>query len=238
MGTNKIGIRSLIAILMVSILTYNGLGFANNFHTHFFSLDAEARTQHAKELLGNSYDGSTAQKFENPIFLGEAMQTYIFKSLPSKYKDSALEIAVVLAEESERYQIDPVFLIAIIKTESSFNPNARGSAGEIGLMQIKPDTAEWIAEKYGIPWNGSKTLEDPMNNLRIGAAFFDWLRNRFDGKAQMYTAAYNMGAAMVIRLTAEGERPTIYPTRVMANYRKAYDLMSKSTASKSLVAGN
>jgi soluble lytic murein transglycosylase len=134
MGASKKGIRAFMVFLMVSFLTYNGLGFTNKIRISFFSFNAEARTQHARELLGNSYEGSTAQKFENPIFLGEAIQKDIYKSLPKKYKNSTLEIAVVLAEESEKYQIDPVFLIAVIKTESSFNPNARGSAGEIGLF--------------------------------------------------------------------------------------------------------
>jgi soluble lytic murein transglycosylase len=238
MKNSKTGFRKLLVFLMMGTLTYNGLGFASKFRTTFFSLNAEARTQHAKELLGVTYEGSAAQKFENPMFLGEAMQQDIYKNLPKKYKNSALELAAILAEESEKYQIDPIFLMAVIKTESSFNPLAKGSAGEIGLMQLKPDTAEWIAKKYDLPWKGPKTLEDPANNIRIGAAFFDWLRNKFDGEAVKYTSAYNMGAVKVMRMTASDRQPSIYANRVLKNYKKTYDTLSKVSVGKSLFAGN
>jgi soluble lytic murein transglycosylase len=105
-------------------------------------------------------------------------------------------------------------------------------------MQLKPDTAEWIAKKYDLPWKGPKTLEDPANNIRIGAAFFDWLRNKFDGEAVKYTSAYNMGAVKVMRMTASDRQPSIYANRVLKNYKKTYDTLSKVSVGKSLFAGN
>ncbi|MFX5793561.1 transglycosylase SLT domain-containing protein, partial [Acinetobacter baumannii] len=70
--------------------------------------------------------------------------------------------------------------VAVIDTESSFRPNARGSHGEIGLMQLKPSTAQWIARRHGLPWWGPATLLDPAAIVRLGAAYLSDIRNRLE----------------------------------------------------------
>jgi soluble lytic murein transglycosylase len=161
----------------------------------------------------------------------------VYRNLPRKYKGSAVTLSSTILKESEKYEIDPVFIVAVIKTESAFNPIARGTHGEIGLMQIKPDTAEWIAAKANIPWHGPKTLENPAVNVRIGMAYFNYLRESFDGHANKYVAAYNMGALNVRRKYSSGEAPKEYASRVMRNYNEAYKRLSAATT-LSLLAGN
>ncbi|MNT41810.1 Soluble lytic murein transglycosylase precursor [compost metagenome] len=156
--------------------------------------------------------------------------------LSAPWKGQALNIAHTVITESTKYELDPVFVLAVIKTESRFNPMTLGGHGEIGLMQIKPDTAEWIAKKYNLPWNGNKTLENPSANIRIGLAYMDYLRNEFKGAPRSYVSAYNMGPGNVRKLAAQNIKPQEYSLRVMKNYFEIYSLLKEN--STTVVAAN
>jgi soluble lytic murein transglycosylase len=107
-----------------------------------------------------------------------------------------------------------------VKTESKFNMNAVGTHGEIGLMQILPSTAAWLAPQAGI--SGKPDLRNPAVNIRIGAVYFAQLRKAFEGRPQRYVGAYNMGAANVRRLVASNTEPYIYAGKVLSNYKHFY----------------
>ena len=68
-----------------------------------------------------------------------------------------------------RYDLDPYFIAAVINTESGFDASAVSSAGAQGLMQIMPETAEWIAGKLGDKELDPKNLTDPETNIEMGA---------------------------------------------------------------------
>lgn len=185
-----------------------------------------ARVSHAKELLGRSYFGSDAQKIEGRKSLNYVIYTKVQANLAPQWKGHARGIARTVITESAKYNLDPVFVLAVIKTESKFNPLTVGRFGEIGLMQIKPDTAEWIAKKYNLTWNGKKTLQNPEANIKIGLAYMNYLRNQFNGKAVKYVSAYNMGPRNVRRLLARNMKPAEYNTRVMKNYVQFYSVIA------------
>lgn len=216
----------------------------NNFDFFQWNLNVSAlehvneasRIAHAKELLGRSYKGSVAQKFEGRRALNEMIQRKVQASLAPKWKAQASNIARTVIAESSKYKLDPVFVLALIKTESKFNPIVVGRFGEIGLMQIKPDTAAWIAQKYGIPWNGAETLRNPSANIRIGLAYMNYLRSQFTGKPTRYVSAYNMGPTNVRRLIAKNVRPAEYNTRVMKNYADLYSRIGENNIT--VVAAN
>ncbi len=229
---------SLMSILVLTAMMYQNFDFADGWKLNLVPLNEKARAAHAKELLGKAYTGSAAQAVEHvSSSLGMAIFNDVYRNLPKKYKNSAVALSTTILKEAERYEIDPVFVVAVIKTESSFNPIAVGRHGEIGLMQIKPDTAKWIAEKSNIPWKGPKTLENPSMNVRIGMAYFNYLRDSFDGQANKYVAAYNMGALNVRRKFSAGESPKEYATRVMKHYNDTYRKLSAATT-LNLLAGN
>lgn len=189
----------------------------------------DGRAQHAKELLGRFYDKSPASKAENLDVLHLAIYSVVHNSLPKKYKNKSLEIASTIIEEAEKYQLDPVFLMAVIQTESSFNPAARGGIGEIGLMQLRPCTAEWISKRAKVNFKGNRTLLDPVQNIKLGAFYFHHLRSQFSGQASEYLAAYNMGATKVRRIIAENRKPRVYSMKVMTHYKQTYHkLIAKS----------
>lgn len=181
-----------------------------------------ARVSHARELLGASYLGSDAQKVEGSLSLHKTLESKVRSSLAPKWKSHAAEITRTVIQESVKYKLDPVFVLAIIKTESKFNPVALGRHGEIGLMQIKPSTAQWMAEKIGLEWKGADSLKDPATNIQISLAYMNYLRTKFPQKPTRYVAAYNMGPLNVRRLVAKKVTPAEYNSRVMKNYKEIY----------------
>jgi soluble lytic murein transglycosylase len=120
-------------------------------------------------------------------------------------------------------------LAAVIEQESKFNPDARSSAGAIGLMQLQPATAKGIAKYTG----GSKfvvsDLNDPEINVRYGAWYLHHLMQKY-GSEQLALAAYNAGQANVDRWRADGEGIAFPDTRAYVDrverlkgiYRRAY----------------
>ncbi|MEG0914856.1 MAG: lytic transglycosylase domain-containing protein, partial [Christensenellaceae bacterium] len=62
---------------------------------------------------------------------------------PLEYKD-------LIVEYAQKYDLDPYFVAAIIHTESGYDKDAVSSAGAVGLMQIMPETADWIAGQLDI----------------------------------------------------------------------------------------
>ncbi len=83
----------------------------------------------------------------------------------------------------------PVALaLAVVQVESNFNPRARGRAGEVGLMQIKPATARAIGYKGSI-----KALYDPHTNLAWGMKYLAEARRRGGGTVCGTIWKYNAG---------------------------------------------
>jgi soluble lytic murein transglycosylase len=176
----------------------------------------EIRLTHAHELLGKYYPLSVVPQIDDLVY------EWTKDSLKGKWHKQARGISQTIIKESLRRGFDPLFLMAMIQSESSFNPAAHGPFGEIGLMQLRPATARWIAGKYKISWKGAATLRDPRANIRIGAAFLDYLRDRFDSQAQLYVAAYNMGYGNVKEALSREVWPKDYPRRVMRHYIELY----------------
>ncbi len=218
----KTGLVFMAASVTLSL--FNGFVLNSwDYRVSFMETVNEAsRISHAKELLGSSYKGSFAQKIEGQADLNELILEKVQKQLPQKFKNEARSITSTVIKESARYGLDPIFVLAIIKTESSFNPLAVGPFAEIGLMQVKPDTGKWIANKFNIPWKGDDTLRNPSANIQIGLAYINYLRGTFDKKATRYVSAYNMGPKNVRRLVAKNIKPVEYKSRVMKNYGVLY----------------
>jgi soluble lytic murein transglycosylase len=177
------------------------------------------RLAHARELLGHEkYDES----LENVKNLNQHILNRFEERLPAQYKYLAPKITKVLIEESTKAKFDPVFVLAVIETESKFNPLAIGTVGERGLMQIRPETAAWLAKKYDLVYKGPKSLEYPAINIKFGVAYMKYLRQSFSGHASKYVSAYNVGPRKLRQMLAEQKRPQEYATKVMGNYKDFY----------------
>ena len=94
------------------------------------------------------------------------------------------------------FDVDPLLIWAIMRRESRFDPEARGYAGERGLMQIMPPTQDWIAERLGEDISPSDGFS-PEINVRMAAWFVRFLLDYFDEDPELVIAAYNAGAGSV-----------------------------------------
>ncbi len=188
---------------------------------------ARLRLEHSQELLGKYYDRSTVRFGESVPKINSEIYRTVRDRLPREFKKDHGRIAQAIIDESLKHGFDPVFLLSIIQTESRFNPKARGDAGEIGLMQILPPTGQWMAAKARLPWKNKSTLRDPVANIRIGAAYLAFLRDRFDMHARLYIAAYNMGQGNVDHAQSKNIWPKDYPGAVMRNYVAFYEALKE-----------
>lgn len=126
----------------------------------------------------------------------------------------AHRLARLIKRECEDYSLDPFLILAIIEVESGFNPLAVSSRGAVGLMQVMPETAGFMAEKLGISLNGDKSLFDPFINVRLGIYYFSLLINRFESIDEALIA-YNSGPTKF--LNGGGlERGTSYVRKVLS----------------------
>lgn len=98
---------------------------------------------------------------------------------------------------SETYEVDPNLVFAVIKAESNFNPDAESQVGALGLMQIMPETFEWL-QTYK---NGEATMDytylyDPEVNIEYGCIFLQFLLDKYSSE-ETAIAAYNAGFGAV-----------------------------------------
>ncbi len=226
---------SLTALVLV--MMFQNMSFVEFVKLNISPVSETARRQHSMELLGDRYNGSPAQKIESQSYLNYFVLREVKRSLRSEWKEYVPTLVQVIIEESQKYDLDPIFVLAIIQTESNFNPNTVGTSGEIGLMQILPKTGEWIAKKYDLPWSGSSILYNPIVNVKVGIRYFALLRKKFDSSAYLYLPAYNMGPLNVMRLNRDlasadetGNRiKFIYSAKVMSNYDAIYKRLGAYT---------
>ena len=120
--------------------------------------------------------------------------------------------------QSKRYGYDPLFLTALIQTESSFNNWARSHRGALGLMQIRPATGHAMASETQIKWIGKPTLFDPGTNIALGAYYLNKMVLKF-GDLQLALEAYNRGPSGLTRHLKKGNRPSRYSDKVLEHYK-------------------
>jgi len=101
------------------------------------------------------------------------------------------------------HQLDPLFVAAVIHTESGFDSDAVSEKGARGLMQIMPATAEWVAQQIGADYC-PEMLFDPHYNIKIGCWYLANLFQEFNGETVIVLAAYNGGRGEVSRWLDEG----------------------------------
>lgn len=110
------------------------------------------------------------------------------KTLPREQRESAFDD--IIREASAAYDVPFGFIKAVMRVESSFNPNALSHAGAMGLMQLMPRTAASL---------NVTNAYDPRQNIFGGAKFLRILTDRYNGDINLILAAYNAGDAAVAR---------------------------------------
>ena len=94
---------------------------------------------------------------------------------------------------ARRNNIDPFLVAAVIKNESKFKPGAVSPVGAIGMMQIMPETGEWIAKQMGLDNYSIHSLYNPGVNIRMGCWYLSELKFEFKDNLLLMMMAYNAG---------------------------------------------
>lgn len=149
----------------------------------------------------------------------------------------------VIERESDRYAIDPSLVRAVIWTESKFDERAISPAGAVGLMQLMPSTAYYLAELMGKKIEYADLFKADVS-VELGVFYLKLLIDKF-GDVKTALCAYNAGEGNVERWLNAGEgipykETRDYVKRVSAA-KKIYDLRIKirdiSMVNNSLVIG-
>jgi len=136
----------------------------------------------------------------------------------------AHRLAMSIVLESKRANFDPLFVAAVIKSESTFNKSAISNVGALGLMQILPDTGKYISQKNEIDWLGAGKLKDPSYNIRLGIAYLKYLENYFGSNREHILVAYNWGPGNLLSALKRRSRlpdgPRHYARTIITDHSK------------------
>lgn len=128
-----------------------------------------------------------------------------------------------LQYNAKKNDVDPAWAFAIARRESSFMPDAASGAGALGLMQVMPGTANYLAKKKV----RRNALFNPAKNVELGTQYMRYLLDKMDDNAVLATASYNAGWRRVKQWLPETEGVPLdlwietIPYKETRNYVKA-----------------
>nr|AUN37233.1 soluble lytic murein transglycosylase precursor [uncultured bacterium] len=138
--------------------------------------------------------------------------------------------------------LDPRFILAIMKQESTFRPGVKSPSAARGLLQLTIDTASKYAKKAGFAGVQPDDLYDPRTNIAIGCEYIADLKDQFGGLYEAIAASYNGGEDNVARWLSRSKpkEPGVFASevgfsetknyvfKVMNNYRTYRDLYDEN----------
>lgn len=108
------------------------------------------------------------------------------------------EYSQYVSQYAAEYGVDEALVYAVIRTESGFRAEVQSSVGACGLMQIMPDTFEWLQTLSDSEVTYSESdLFDPQINIKYGTYYLSYLIDHYNGREELAVAAYNGGFANV-----------------------------------------
>ncbi|MFN8561859.1 MAG: transglycosylase SLT domain-containing protein [Anaerolineae bacterium] len=129
----------------------------------------------------------------------------------------------VVQDVGNRRHIDPLLLLSLIRHESLFDTYASGGAGEKGLMQVIPSTAEYIAGQ--LQWGDYQhtDLYRPYAGIEFGSYYLEEQLQRFDNNVPVALAGYNAGPGRAINwLDVSGGDPDQFMTAIDIDSTRLY----------------
>jgi soluble lytic murein transglycosylase len=165
---------------------------------------------------------------------------------PKHYQDFPVPYRSELLRHARPRDIDPRFVLAIMKQESSFRPGAKSPAAARGLLQLVFDTAIRYSKQTGYAALKPDDLYDPATNIAIGSLYIAELKREFGGMYEAIAASYNGGEDNALRWL-ERTRPKEaaifasevgfaetknYVYKVMSNYRVYRELYNEDLSRK------
>ncbi len=150
----------------------------------------------------------------------------IYRLYPKAYQ-------AIVYHYANQYEVDPLLVYAIIRTESRYNANAVSRSGAKGLMQIMDRTGAWGAKQIQMDNYSHDILFKPEVNVQIGCWYISKLLEQYQGDLETALAAYNAGTGNVAkwrsdtRYSSDGQRidhipfkeTELYVERVLFHYK-------------------
>ena len=160
--------------------------------------DETVKEKQVKEEKFTAKDGKERIKYTVKV----KMQSDHVKTRAERFKEDVLT-------QSKRFNIDPAIAMAIMQTESSFNPEARSHIPAFGLMQLVPKSGARDAYNHVYRQDklvSGKYLYVPANNIELGCAYISKIRHSYfknieNDKSAYYCtiSAYNTGPGNVAK---------------------------------------
>ncbi|MCE7963254.1 MAG: lytic transglycosylase domain-containing protein, partial [Acidobacteria bacterium ACB1] len=156
----------------------------------------------------------------------------------SSVRDYPVPFKAEVLEFSRKKGVDPRFVMAIMKQESTFKPGVKSPSAARGLLQLVVDTAAKYQAQAGFPELQPDDLYNPRTNIAIGVEYIADLKDQFNGLYEAIAASYNGGEDNAARWLARSEPKEAgifaseigfaetknYVFKVMNNYRAYRDL--------------
>lgn len=106
--------------------------------------------------------------------------------------DYPAAFSIQVVREARKRALDPRLVLAIMKQESQFKPNAKSPAAARGLLQLTTDAAQRYAGRAGLKIT-DESLYQPATNIAVGAEYMAELSRMFAGLPEAIAASYNGG---------------------------------------------
>ena len=151
----------------------------------------------------------------------------------------------IVEPASQQYRIDPFLILSVMREESAFDPNAKSTAGALGLMQLMPQTAFRLNHNLHMGIANESHIWNIKNNIHIGAFYLGTLINEF-GYYSYAVAAYNAGDEKVKKWIQKGNYKSVdefiedipysetrnYVKRVMTTFSEYKRFLGNSMSTK------
>jgi len=175
------------------------------------SLERAGRTQDAVRTYSmipdniNSYYGGLATNRLASINDPTARQKAADRSqsvqaaLNAAAADYPAPYRLQVVTEAKKRGLDPRLVLAIMKQESAFKPNAKSPSAARGLLQLTIDAAQKYAKRAGLNQVTDDSLYQPATNIAVGSEYLSELSRMFAGLPEAIAASYNGGEDNVTR---------------------------------------
>ncbi len=225
-------LRREVVMVLVSLAVYgSGVGVVHLAQktSGYYGPQPLARSGggYSYTKVGKSFEGFTLNRTWE--WSRSEMQNVILATLPVKLRPRLQPFLAHTLDLCQRYGVDPYWVLAIMWTESHFNPKALSHAKAMGLMQIMPDTGSFL-----INLRGQQAPEEvidymlahPESNIELGVFYLARLLKRFRGNYIHATVAYNMGPGWVSKRLRH-RLPVGKRNKYLDKVRKSYTRLTR-----------
>jgi len=172
----------------------------------FMAFGLAGKTMQLPTDIDEDYLLMTGLSTGRPAAMSEpAVRKYLSHSIKDSDATQVASLSRLITNLSRRYSLSPWLILAVIKVESRFQPWAVSPKGALGLMQIMPETGNWLSGLSQIEWKGPMSLFEPETNVTLGIRYLAFLRDRYRGDVKAFLSAYNAGPSHFEKMVVLGK---------------------------------